>query len=200
MKKISIADRIILLLAVLLASYQVVVGIDGLPSLAVTSFTVGFGVLLIAGLLIFILGFEIMENPYVAIISTLIPLSLSTGLVAEYFDRFSILYIAFGSFAILVVLLTRFAAPKRTATLTLVVVHGIAGLLIFTIPLWLVLRQVVSPGFVLVGIAGGLIGVYGLLLSFLRMERPLISQQVTMRIFPLVLLIVTASFVAGFAF
>ena len=50
MRKISPLDRVLILLAVLLASYQVVVGIDGLDTFAITSYTIGFGFLLVAGL------------------------------------------------------------------------------------------------------------------------------------------------------
>lgn len=200
MRKAGIVDRALLLLAVLLASYQVVVGIEGLPSIAVASYTLGFGALLIAGLLIFILGFEAMDNQYVAVVSTIVPLSLSAGLVAEYFLRFAVAYIIFASIAFLLVLLTRFFTSPRTATITLVGVHGIAGLLIFLLPLWLAARRIASPGFILVGIAGGLIGAYGLVLSFLRMDHPLISPQATMRIFPPLLAAVTAAFVVGFIF
>jgi len=200
MRKVSIADRVLLLLAVLLASYQVVVGIEGLPSIAITSFTLGFGALLIAGLLIFILGFEAMDNQYVAVVSTIIPLSLSAGLIAEYFPQFTIVYIIFACIAFVLVLLTRFFTSPRIATITLVGVHGIAGLLILVLPLWLAARGSASPGFILVGIAGGLIGAYGLILSFLRMDHPLIAQEITIRIFPPLMLVVTAAFVAGFAF
>jgi len=200
MIKAAIAGRVLLLLAILLASYQVAVGIEGLPSIAIAGYTLGFGALLIAGLLIFVLGFEAMDNQYVAVVSTLIPLSLSAGLVAEYFTRIAIAYIIFACIAFVLVLLTRFFTSPRAATITLVAVHGIAGLIIFVLPLWLVARGSVSPGFVLVGIAGGLIGVYGLLLSFMRMDHPLISREVTKRIFPPLMLLVTAAFVAGFAF
>lgn len=200
MRKLGAADRVLLLLAVLLASYQVVVGIEGLQSIAITSYTLGFGALLIAGLLIFILGFEVMDNQYVAAVSTIVPLSLSTGLVVEYFPRFTIPYVIFACVAFAFVLLTRFFASPQAATITLVGVHGIAGLLIFLLPLWLAASGIASPGFTLVGIAGGLIGAYGLVLSFLRMDHPLIPKEVTMQVFPPLLLVVTAAFVAGFAF
>jgi hypothetical protein len=200
MTKAGITDRVLLLLAVLLASYQVVVGIEGLPSNAIISYTLGFGALLIAGLLIFILGLEAMDNQYVAVVSTIVPLSLSAGLVAEYFPRFTVTYSIFACIAFVFVLLTRFFTSARIATITLVSIHSIAGLLIFLLPLWLAASGIASPGFILVGIAGGLIGAYGLVLSFLRMDHPLISPQVTMRVFPPLLAVVTAAFVFGFVF
>ena len=77
MKSISIIDRILLLLTALLAAYQVAVGIEGLDSFAILCYTIAFGVLLVACLLLIILGFEILESPLVVIVSSIIPLSLS---------------------------------------------------------------------------------------------------------------------------
>ena len=58
MKKVSALDRIFLILTALLAAYQVVIGIDGLGTLAVASYSIAFGVLLLACLLFIIFGFE----------------------------------------------------------------------------------------------------------------------------------------------
>ncbi len=71
--KISALDRIFLLGASLLAAYQVVVGIEGLSSFTILCYTVGFGVILVACLLMIILGFDVLESPLVVVLSTLIP-------------------------------------------------------------------------------------------------------------------------------
>ena len=63
MRKITISDRLLLLLTGLMAAYQIVVGVDNLTTLPMISYTVGFGVLLVAGLLMIILGFEILGKP-----------------------------------------------------------------------------------------------------------------------------------------
>ena len=72
-------DRVFLLATGLLAAYQVAVGIDGLSTIPIIAYTIAFGVLLIASLLLLILGFEVLESPVVAIVSTIIPLSISLG-------------------------------------------------------------------------------------------------------------------------
>src|SRR5512136_1906427 len=103
--KLSVLDRILLLGTGLLAAYQIVVGIDALGSMPVTAYTIGFGVLLLAGLLLLILGFEALESPVVAVVSTVIPLSLSLGLVWEHLPGWRMVYLAFaivGFFAIAV--------------------------------------------------------------------------------------------------
>jgi len=46
LKRLSILDRLFLLLTALLAAYQVVRGIEGLDSFTIASYTVAFGVLL----------------------------------------------------------------------------------------------------------------------------------------------------------
>ena len=54
--KMTSTDRLLLLLTVLLASYQIVVGIDGLGTVPITAYTIAFGALLVAMLLLIILG------------------------------------------------------------------------------------------------------------------------------------------------
>ena len=73
----SVLDRLLFVMTVLLSAYQVAVGIEGLNIVAVAAFTVGFGVLLVAALLILILGMDILDSPIVVIVSTIIPLGMS---------------------------------------------------------------------------------------------------------------------------
>jgi len=192
-------DRILLLLTSLLAAYMVAVGIEGLGSMAVWCYTIGFGVLLVAGLLLIILGFEALESDAVVIIATAIPLSISLGLVAEHLDGMRIPYGIFTIVGFLMLVLTRLRAPGRIATLVLAVVHGLSGLLIFILPLWLTFSGRMPVAYALVGIGGGLIGLGGLLLSFLKVGRPVLPQGTVLRLLPAVLLATTAAFVAGFA-
>lgn len=199
MKAITITDRLILLATGLLAAYQVVVGIDGLGAFPVLSYTIGFGVLLVAGLLIIIMGFEILESPVTIIVSTLIPLSISTGLVAEFFPRLRTAYLLFAIGGFLVIAYTRYKQSNIVAVISLAVVHGIAGLLIFGLPLYLAATGQVGAGFAWVGVGGALIGLAGLLLSFLKTGRPILSQNTILSILPVLLLLTTAAFVAGFS-
>lgn len=199
MKLISIADRILLLLAVMLAAYQVVQGVEGLDAFPIICYTIAFGVLLVACLLLIILGFEILDSSPVAIISTIIPLSLSLGLVWEYLSLVRSYYLAFTILGLAAVVVTRRYASGRSAVFVLAVVHGVAGLLIFLLPILLSLRGVTDPGFMLVGIGGALIGLGGLLLSFLKTGRPILSRNVILSLLPALLLMTTIAFVVGFA-
>ena len=54
------------------AGLAAAVGINGLGTVPITAYTIGFGVLLVAGLLMIILGFEVLDSPIVVIVSTII--------------------------------------------------------------------------------------------------------------------------------
>jgi hypothetical protein len=199
MKTISILDRIPLLLTALLAAYQVVDGVDGLDTFAIICYTIAFGVLLVACLLMIILGFEILDSPLVVIVSTIIPLSLSLGLVWEYLTEFRLLYLTFAILGFLAVIITRKFSPGRAAVLVLAIVHGISGLVIFLLPIQLSMLGHTAPGFALVGVGGALIGIGGLLLSFLKTGRPILSRRMILSMLPGLLLLMSIAFVAGFA-
>jgi hypothetical protein len=199
MKSISIIDRIVLLATVLLASYQVVIGLDGFDSFAILCYTIAFGVLLVACLLLIILGFEILDSPLVVIVSTIIPLSLSLGLVWEYLFEIRVYYLAFTILGFLAVIITRQFKRGRTAVIVLAVVHGIAGMVIFLLPILLSIQGVTNLGFILVGIGGALIGLGGLLLSFLKTGRPILSREAIFTLLPWLLLTMTLTFVVGFS-
>ncbi len=200
MKKISVLDRILLLVTGLLAAYQVAMGCEGLGTLPTVSYTIGFGVLLVAGLLLIILGFEALNSSVVVIVSTVIPLTLSLGLVAEHLTNFTTPYLIFVVIGFLAIVITRYAIPGKAATIVLAVVHGVAGMIIFLLPIILSLRGDAPGGFALVGVGGALIGVGGLLLSFLKAGKPILSRDTIMTVLPGLLLLMTAAFVAGFAF
>jgi hypothetical protein len=197
--KASVLERIFLLAASLLAAYQVVVGIEGLGTFTIFCYTVGFGVILIACLLMIILGMDVLESSLVVILSTLIPLSLSTGLVAEFFPDFLTSYLSFAGLGLLMIVLTRAFLRGIMSTIVLAIVHGIAGLLIFGLPFYLSAKGIVSAGFILVGLGGGLISIGGLLLFLMRTGSSVLSKEQILKIFPGLLLLTTAAFVAGFA-
>jgi hypothetical protein len=196
----TILDRVLLLLTGLLAAYQIAVGIDGLATLPIIAYTIAFGILLVAALLLIILGFDVLDSPIVVIVSTVIPLSLSLGLVWEHFATYRTLYLIFVVVGFLTVLTTRLLPlHNRLPVLVLAVVHGIAGLTIFLLPILFSIAGQSRPGFSLVGVGGGLIGVGGLLLALLKAGKPLLSRETILRVLPGLLLLMTLAFVAGFA-
>ena len=198
--KLSGRDRILLLGTILLAAYQVAVGIDGLSTLPIIAYTIAFGVLLVAGLLLFILGLDVLDSPIVVIVSTIIPLSLSLGLVWEYLASYRTPYLLFSIVGFAAIIGTRsFPIPGKLPVFVLAIVHGVAGVVIFLLPIIFAITGRATPGFALVGLGGALIGLGGLLLSFLKTGKPILSKETILKIFPALLLVMTAAYVAGFA-
>jgi hypothetical protein len=199
--KISILDRILLLVTGLLAMYQIAFVIDDFSALPLITYTIAFGVLLVAGLLIIILGFEVLDSPVVVIVSTIIPLTLSLGLVWQHLASFRTLYLVFVIIGFLAIVITRsFLMPSKFPTIVLAFVHGVAGMTIFLLPIILSMQGQANPLFSLVGIGGALIGVGGLLLSFLKVGKPILSRETILKVLPGLLLLMTLCFVIGFRY
>ena len=197
--KLSPLNRILLLLTCLLAAYQVVDGINGLENIPIIAYTIAFGVLLVACLLIIILGLEVLNSRVVVMFSTIIPLSLSSGLVWQHVASLRTAYLVFAIAGYLAVLVTRsINLPIKLSTVILAVVHGVAGLVVFQLPSILAARGETHPGFALIGLGGAMIGLGGLLLYFLKTGRPIVSREIILSILPALFLLMTLSFVAGF--
>lgn len=198
--KVTPLDRILLLITCLLAAYQVAVGINGLENVPTIAYTIAFGVLLVAGLLIIILGYAVLDSPIVVMVSTMIPLSLSLGLIWEHVGVLRYPYLIFTLLGFLAIIVTRsIRMPGRLPTVVLAVVHGVAGMVVFLLPSILAALGTTRPGFGLVGLGGALIGLGGLLLSFMKTGRPIVSRAIILRILPGILLLMTIAFVTGFA-
>ncbi len=199
--KMSVLDRILLLITCLLAAYQIVVGIDAMGELPIIAYTIAFGVLLVAVLLLIILGFEVLDSPVVVIVSTIIPLSLATGLVWQYAPSVRIPYLLFAIFGFTAVVITRSITIKNNLpVITLAVVHGVAGMTIFLLPILVSVQGATESIFALVGVGGALIGVGGLLLAFLKTGKPILSRETILKILPGLLLAMTLCFVIGFKY
>lgn len=208
-RKATPIERVFLLATVLLAAYQVAVGIEGLGELETFFYTIGFGVLLVSCLLLIILGYDILGTPSVVLLATVIPLSISTGLVHQFAPVFFTVYLVFDLVGLTLIFLTRYwlssrigasNKPGKGATAVIAVVHGISGFVIFCMPFILAWRNVVPPGFVLVGLGGALFGLTGILLFFLRAGISFLSADNILRIFLLVLGLTSISFTVGFSF
>lgn len=197
--KVTSLDRLLLLVTCLLAAYQVVVGINGLENVPTIAYTIAFGVLLVACLLIIILGFDVLNSRIVVMFSSIIPLSLSLGLIWEQVYSWRVPYLIFVILGYLAIIITRLMnISARVSTFILAIVHGVAGLVVFLLPSILSAQGIARPGFAFVGLGGALIGLAGLLLYFLKTGRPIVSRQIILRILPAIFLLMTLTFVVGF--
>ena len=107
-------------------------------------------------------------------------------------------YLIFALIGFTSVAVTRYTAQTRNATLVLAWTHGIAGLIITFIPVFLSIQGSVSPEYLFVGIGGALIGLGGLLLAFLKTGKPILSRERILSVLPVLLVLMTASYLAGF--
>ena len=197
MKKISILDRLVLLATAHAAGFQIIKGLEGCGFWPSLYFTVAFGAIILSCLLLILFGFDILGHRMVVVAATLIPLSLSTGIVSVYLPAVHAAYAGFTAAGLILIVVTRIVDSGKTATVVLATVHGIAGLVIFSLPLILSIKGAAPPLFVLVGIGGAVFGLAGLLLAFLRMDKPLLSQARIYSLMPLLLLVMTVLFVIG---
>lgn len=192
--------RPLLLLTCGVAAYQIAIGLDGLAALPTLAYTLAFGILLVAGLLLIFLGFAVLESAAVVVVSSLLPLSLSLGLMWQHAPAWHTAYAAFALLGLIGILLTRMLpSPANLRLLAVTVVHGVAGMVIVLLPILMVAVGRTAPPFLLVSAGGALVGLGGLLLSFQRAGRPLVQPQVLLQVFPGLLLLMTVAFVAGFA-
>ena len=169
-----------------------------MDNVSITAYTIAFGVILVAGLLLMILGFDVLDAPIVIIISTIIPLTLSLGLIWQHLASYRTVYLIFTIISFLAVILTRsIPMQNKLPVITIAITHGIAGMIIFLLPIIITIQGQVKPLFSLVGVGGALIGILGLLLSFLKTGKPIVSRETIMRLFPILLLLTTPPFGAG---
>ncbi|MCK5635611.1 MAG: hypothetical protein KAI06_11005 [Anaerolineales bacterium] len=197
MKRITPLDRIALLVTSLIAAYQVVGGVDGLPVLATWAYTAAFGVLIISSLLMIINGFDVLDSPLVVIIATIIPLGLSLGMVIENLPDWHLAYLAFVLVGFSSILLSRYILPERAAAITLSLVHGIAGLIIIGLPIALVLQTEKPMLYLFVSLGGALIGTGGMLFALLKTGKLILSADKIFTVLPWILTLMSAAFVLG---
>ena len=136
-------------------------------------YSIAFAVLLIAGLLLVFLGYATAlldpdVSPWVIIVSVLIPVGISLGLVTDLLPKYEKPYLAFGVVGLAAIAVTRFVGPAMLATTILIIVHAVAGLIIFGLPIWAVGTRKAPGGFIGVTVGGLLIGIGGIALASLK--------------------------------
>lgn len=185
-------------MTVLLAAYQVVVCSRGSTELATLAYTVGFGLLVVSGIMMIILGYETMNNHIVVIVSTWVPLAISLGLVNRFIPTMTAGYLVFTITGFILVVISRLGQNRALAAWLLPVVHGISGLVICILPAVVSTRGTAPLGIVWVGIGGAFMGTGGLIFSSLRVGRPIFSTDTILTVVPVIMLLSTAAFVLGF--
>ena len=163
-------------------------------------YMISFAVLLVAGLLLIAFTYDILGSPWVVIVSALIPVCLSLGLIYEFYSDYGKLYLVVAVVGLIAMGVTRFTGPASLSTIFLIIVHGIAGLIIIITPFLAARKGLTSGGFVAVAIGGILIGLGGVALAFLKLGKQLLffSQEFVFTILAPLLLLMVICFAWGF--
>lgn len=160
-------------------------------------YMLGFGVLLVSGLLLIFLGLEILSAPMVLTVATLIPLGISLGIANQFFPSWKKAFAWFALIGFLAIAITSIGGMASLKKIAVPVFHGVAGLVIFLGPF---LAKGVPAKFWWVGIGGALIGLGGIALAFISVGKQLLffSPEFVMTILPPLLLAMALAFAYGF--
>jgi hypothetical protein len=160
-------------------------------------YMLGFAVLLVSGLLLIFLGWDILASPYVLTVASLIPLGISLGIANQYFPQWKKPYAWFALLGIIAIAISAIADLETLKKISVPLFHGVAGLVIFLGPFF---AKDAAKGFWWVGIGGALIGIGGIALAFLTSGSQLLffSQEFVLQILAPLLLLMTLAFAWGF--
>ncbi len=160
-------------------------------------YMLGFGVLLVSGLLLIFLGLGILSSPLVLTVASLIPLGISLGIANQFFPGWKKAFAWFALVGFLAIAVTSLTGMDSLKKLAVPLFHGVAGLVIFLGPF---IAKGAPPKFWWVGIGGALIGLGGIALAFISAGSQLLffSPEFVMTILPPLLLLMTLAFAYGF--
>ena len=210
----GIFDRIILLLTGLLAIYMISFFLKRQKNEKTAGrhnfhYIVSFTVLLVSGLLLIIFGWDILgllghgsgTSKFVAVVATLIPFTLATGLVCEYHKDKAKWFAILMLIGLILITLTRYVdSMELIGKRAYPIFHSIAGLTIFLVPIFLVKADKVKSQFIWVTVGGTLIGLGGIALGFLTAGKQLLffSPEFVLMILAPLLLAMALCYAYGF--
>ncbi|MFT3892442.1 MAG: hypothetical protein QM730_12475 [Anaerolineales bacterium] len=161
-------------------------------------YLMGFVVLLVSGLLLIVLGLDILSSPYVLTVASLIPLGISMGVAEEYYPAWKKYFKWFAVIGFLAIAITSIAGMDTLKKIAVPLFHGVAGFVIFLGPFF---AKNAPKGFWWVGIGGMLIGLGGIALAFISIGKQLLffSPAFVMLILTPLLFLMAGAFALGFA-
>ena len=161
-------------------------------------YIMGILVLLVSGLLLIFLGYDILGTPFVLTVASLIPLGISMGIAEQYFPKWKKCFKWFATLGFLAIAISSFANIELLRKISVPLFHGVAGLVITVCPF---LAKKAARGFWWVGVGGALIGIGGIALAFLTIGKPLLgifTSDLVFTILSPLLLLMTLAFTWGF--
>jgi len=202
--EITIFDRIILLVTGLIALYLIYRFYDQYKSREAKQdfsiyYILSFAVLFVAGVLIILFGFDVLNIPFIKVVATLIPFGIAIGLINEFYRKYYSGYTIFLAIGFLLIALSSYGVFETIVFYP--IFHAIAGLTIFLVPIFVSQKKNTNKNFYWVGIGGALIGIGGIALASLNFGAPLLgifTQEVVFTILTPILFLMTLSFAYGF--
>ncbi len=202
--EITIFDRIVLLLTGLVAVYlfyRFYQEHRSTPEKRVAEryYMVSFAVLFVAGVLMILSCFDVLHLPIIKVVATLIPFGIAIGLVREFYRKYYVGYLILLAIGFVLILLSSYGVIASKVFYP--VFHGIAGLTIFLLPIFVSRTEKADSSFYWVGIGGALIGIGGIALASLSFGEPLMgifTREVVFSILTPILLLMTLAFTYGF--
>jgi hypothetical protein len=200
----TLLDQVILLLTGLTAVYLIFRFLQALKGTTKKAkyfyhYIVSFAVLFVSGVLIIFFDFAVLARPEIKIVATLIPFTIATGLVCQFYEKYAKAYVLFLLLGLILVSLQNYAVLDTK--LIYPIFHSIAGLTIFFIPIFAVKNKLADKGFIWVTVGGTLIGIGGIALAFLAAGKPLLgifTADVVFTILAPILLLMTLAYTWGF--
>ncbi len=157
-------------------------------------------VLFVSGVLLIFGGWGLLASPYILTVATLIPLGLSMGLMNQFMPEYKKAYAWFALVGFLAVAFTSITG-NSLKSIAVPVFHGVAGLIIVGLPLYLCLVKKTAPkGFGMVALGGILISLGGMALAFYKAGKVLLffTESVIFAILAPLLLLMALAFTWGF--
>lgn len=161
-------------------------------------YILGFVVLFVSGVLLILLGYDILGTPFVLTVASLIPLGISMGIAEQYFPAWKTYFKWFATLGFLAIAATSFGGLETLKKIAVPLFHSVAGLVIFLGPFF---AKKAAKGFFWVGIGGLLIGIGGIALAFLTAGKPLLgifTAELVFNILSPLLLLMVLAFAWGF--
>ncbi len=202
--EITIFDQVVLLLTGLTAVYlayrffQEYQEAEVKPKQNIYYIT-SFIVLFVSGVLIIFYGFDILSNPLISIVATILPFGIAMGLVCEFYRKYAVAYLALMVIGLVAISLQQYGVIEMKMIYP--IFHSIAGLTIFFVPIFAVKNNKADKGFIWVTIGGTIIGIGGIALAFLGAGKPLLgifTAEVVFTILTPILLLMALAFTYGF--
>ncbi len=167
-------------------------------------YIMGFAVLFVSGVLLIVLGYGILGTPFVLTVASLIPLGISMGIAEQYYPNWKKAFKWFATIGFLAIAISSFAGLDLLRKISVPLFHGVAGFVIFLGPFFVnktKQAKTAAKGFEWVGVGGVLIGIGGIALAFLSVDKPLLgifTADLVFNILSGILFLMTMAFAWGF--